>query len=124
MPKVAGYGGLAKQGTEGSEEVVSGIRSWTLDYTAEALETTDFEDNGKRTYIAGLTGWSGSFEGDFEDTPLSLGPTHLVLQVTSGVVYEGDAIITGQHPSVAVDGKAVISYDFQGTGELSVPSVA
>ena len=35
---------------------VAGIKSWSVDYVADALETTDFGDSGHRTYIAGLDG--------------------------------------------------------------------
>ena len=45
---------------------VAGIRSWSLDYTGDALETSDFGDSGHRTYIPGIDGWSGRFDG-FKD---------------------------------------------------------
>ena len=35
---------------------VSGIKSWTLDYNSDALETTDFADAGVKSYIIGGSG--------------------------------------------------------------------
>ena len=101
---------------------VNGIKSWTLDYVSDALETTDFGDSGHRTYIVGIDGWSGSFEGFKDGAPTAIGGIiALILQesTTSGQTWTGSAILTGSHETVAVDGIAGIAYDFQGTGELT-----
>ena len=57
---------------------VVGIKSWTLDYTQDALETTDFGDSGLKNYIAGLSGWAGSFEGYKDGAPTALGAQTLI----------------------------------------------
>jgi len=101
---------------------VAGIKSWTVDYVSDALETTDFADSGKRTYVVGLSGWSGSFEGFKDAAPTSIGSlVALVLQesTTAGQSWSGSGILTGSHETVAVDGVVTISYDFQGTGTLT-----
>ena len=105
---------------------VAGIKSWSVDYVSDALETTDFGDSGHRTYIPGLDGWSGSFEG-FKD-----GAPHIVVNHTAIIElrestfstqkWTGIAIITGAHPTVDVDGVVGLSYDFQGTGALVSPT--
>ena len=109
-------------------KLIGGIKSWTLDALVEVLETTDFTDgqatNSGRTYIPGLAGWSGAFEGDKDGAPLGLGlssSVHLALQESAapGQGWIGMAFITGIHPNVAVDGTITYTYDFQGTGELS-----
>jgi len=105
---------------------VAGIKSWSIDYTGDALETTDFGDSGHRTYVPGIDGWSGSFEGFKDGAPKGIGAEiALVLKesATANQLYTGQAIITGSHPSVDVDGIVGISYDFQGTGAL-VPAAA
>ena len=102
---------------------VAGIKSWSVDYTGDALETTDFGDSGHRTYIPGIDGWSGSFSGFKDGAPKSIGSeVALILKesATTGQQYTGQAILTGSHPSVDVDGIASMSYDFQGTGALVV----
>jgi hypothetical protein len=104
---------------------VDGIKSWTLDYTSDALETTDFGDSGHKTYIAGIDGWSGSFEGFKDGQPTGIG-TEIALvlmeSTTASQLYTGQAIITGSHPTASVDGIVGIAYDFQGTGALTPAS--
>jgi len=100
---------------------VNGIKSWTIDYVLDALETTDFADSGAKTYIAGLSGWSGSFEGFKDAAPTGIGSIiALVLKesATASQVYSGSAILTGSHEVVSVDGIVGIAYDFQGTSTL------
>ena len=104
---------------------IDGIKSWTLDYTADTLEATDFDDAGIKAYIIGGSGWSGSFEGFKDTTPLSIGSeVYLVLgeSTTAFQNWIGKAIITGCHPATSHDGIVAYSYDFQGTGALEVPS--
>jgi len=105
---------------------VGGIKSWTIDYVADVLETTDFADSGLRTYIAGLSGWSGSFEGFKDGAPTAIGSEiALILEESTDATqrYTGQAILTGSHETVSADGVVSISYDFQGTTTL-VPASA
>jgi len=104
---------------------IAGIKSWSLDYTADALETTDFADDGTRSYIPGCSGWSGSFEGYKDGAPIGIGTQvglELAESATVSQMWLGNVIITGVHPSVSFDGIVSYSYDFQGTGPLTVAS--
>ncbi|MBU2060032.1 MAG: hypothetical protein KKB38_20145, partial [Gammaproteobacteria bacterium] len=104
---------------------VTGIKSWTVDYVFDALEGTGFDSSGHRVYTPGLDGWSGSFEGYKDGTPLTIGTeVALILKesATATQKWYGQAIITGAHPAGAVDGLIAISYDFQGTGALTIPT--
>ena len=91
------------------------------------LDTTDFADgantNAARTFIPGLSGWSGTFEGLKDGTPQGLGfSSSIALKLEedeASLIWSGSAFITGIHPSVAVDGVITYTYDFQGTGELT-----
>ncbi len=103
---------------------VAGIREWNLSYDADALETTDFTDAGVKTFVAGLTGWTGSFSGfDQAAAPLpAVGATvTLKLELDNTDFYTGSALITNASPAVSVDGVNTIAYTFQGTGTLTVP---
>jgi len=105
--------------------IVAGMKSWTLDFTMDALDTTDFGDSGHKTYIPGLDGWSGTFEGFKDGVPVVLGSVSLLeLRETTATtqLWAGAAIITGLHESVAVDSVASLTYDYQGTGVLTPPS--
>lgn len=119
MANISGKAGLVQVGT--ATATVEGIKSWSVDYTGDALETTDFGDSGHKTYIPGIDGWSGSFSGFKDGAPQAIGTlVALILKesATTGQQYSGSAIITGAHPSVDVDGVVGISYDFQGSAAL------
>jgi len=106
-------------------KVIAGINSWNVDYVSDALETTDFVSAGARSYIAGPSGWSGSFSGYKDGAPLSIGSLYgleLAESATLTQMWLGDAIITGVHPSTGFDGVVSYSYDFQGSGVLTVAS--
>ena len=104
--------------------IIAGIRDWSIDYTADALETTDFADSGHRTYIAGLDGWTGTFNGFGNpgwDTNATVGSKyegHFYVDKTGGYHYSGSVIITGIALGQAVDGLGTTDYSFQGTGAL------
>jgi predicted secreted protein len=112
-----------KSGQIDTGSAVSGIKSWTLDYTVDMLETTDFADAGVKTYVAGGSRWSGSFEGYKDGVPQTIGAsiTLKLYEVAAGAYWTGTAFITGVSSSAAVDGIVAYSYTFQGTGALTAP---
>ena len=119
MAHLAGKSGYVDTGI-----AVTGINSWTLDYTSDTLETTDFADAGVKTYIIGCSGWSGSFGGYKDGAPQTLAGAAVTLKLyESATAYwssaASGAFITGVHSSVSQDGVVSVSYDFQGTGTLS-----
>ena len=103
---------------------LDGIKSWTLDYTADTLETTDFADAGIKSYTIGGSGWSGSFEGFKDGVPLGIGAeVYLTLgeSATASQNWIGKVYITGAHPNTSADGIVTYSYDYTGTGALEMP---
>ena len=109
-------------GTAGDVVIIAGIKSWSLDYVSDALETTDFAASGVREYVIGCTGWSGSFEGHKDGAPKSLAAwTVLELRESTDSTqkWSGAIVVTGIHSSVAFDGTVDYSYDFQGSGALT-----
>jgi len=106
-------------------KTVAGINAWTVDYTLDALETTDFADAGARSFIAGPSSWSGSFSGYKDGAPLSIGSQYGIELAESATVTQmwlGTIYITAVHPTVSFDGVVSYSYDFQGTGVLTIAS--
>jgi len=102
---------------------VGAVRSWSLDYTFDALETTDMDDDGVRAYIPGCSGWSGSFEVVKDGAPESIGSEvalELLESDTAGQKWTGQAILTAVRVSTSFDGIVTYAYDFQGTGSLTV----
>ena len=107
---------------------VGDVKSWTLDYIVDALETTDMDDDGVRNYIAGCSGWSGTFEVVKDGQPETLG-TLVTLSLkeseTSGQLWYATAantgaLLTGVHVTTSFDGVVTYTYDFQGVGALIV----
>ncbi len=104
---------------------IDGIRAWSLEYSADSLETTDFADSGVSSFIPGKSQWSGSFEGFKDGVPLGIGSeVYLVLGETNtgSQCWMGKAIITNARPVTDNDGLVSYSYDFQGTAALEAPS--
>jgi predicted secreted protein len=103
---------------------VTGIKSWTLDYTVDMLDTTDFGDSGVRSYLSGCSSWSGTFEGYKDGTPEDVTTgTACTLKLyetqETDEYWTGSAYITAVHPATSFDGIASYSYNFQGTGALT-----
>ena len=115
-----------KAGSVDTGSAVSGIKSWTLDYTSDALESTDFADAGIKSYIVGGKGWSGTFEG-YKDgvaqilTVIASSPITLKLYEDLTYFWTGSAIITGVHATTSHDGIVSYSYDFVGVLGLTAP---
>jgi hypothetical protein len=126
LAHIAGKAGAVYGTTTGTTAaIIAGVKSWTLDYVVDALETTDFGDSGHRTYIPGLDGWSGKFEGFKDGAPIALGAwTLLELRESTNTTqkWTGTGIVTGIHPSVSVDGVVTYAYDYIGTGTLTLPT--
>ncbi len=115
-------GCLGNVGLAGTGTLSAGMRSWTLNYVGEALETTDFADSCRRTFIAGLTSWSGSFDLNW-DAANAVIPGQsgtITLTANTGDTYVGACVITGQDTTVAVDALNTQTISFQGSGALTI----
>ncbi len=123
MAKVAGRSGYVGIGATASR--VTGVNQWSIDYTVDMLETTDFSASGVATYIPGVSRWSGTFSGYKDGAPLGLGVTNSVsifLAEDGATNWSGVAFISGVHPSNNHDGIVSVAYDIQGTASLTVAS--
>ena len=128
MAHYAGRGGNVSVGA-GAGTAMAGVKSWSLDYTVDMLDTTDFADGQTtpypRTFLPGLSTWSGTFETVKCSAPLALFTQvgiELTETTTAGQLWIGNIVLTGIHPTVAADGLVMYSYDFQGTNKLEVAS--
>ncbi len=106
---------------------IDGIKSWTLNHQVDMHDTTDFTNgqatNSPRTFTAGLSTWSGTFEGHKDAVPVGLGfGSTIILALsesqTAGQSWMGDAFITGIDPNTPVDDTVTYTYTYQGIGEL------
>lgn len=109
---------------------VAEIKEWSLDIEADTLDTSTFDGNGWKTFIAGQRGWGGSFSGQWKMTDTLgqkawqdavLGGTTLSikLDVNGTNNYTGTAFIKKQNVSTPSNEVVAVSFDFQGNGALT-----
>ena len=123
---IAGKGGKLSIGAE----KVSSIESWSLDLGLDTLEITALGDDWK-TFISGLKEWSASAEGSFlihtdtngqtalQNAYLNGTEVNLRLYLNATNYYSGNAFISGLSVEDPVDDKISVSFEFQGSGELT-----
>jgi hypothetical protein len=103
---------------------VCGFFSWGADNVCDILETTDYCDDGHRTYIANLKGWTGSAERHFlTEENLDWITDHLIIRfyvdTENDLRYEGWVIVDGHGITSAVDTLVNESISFKGDGILN-----
>lgn len=96
------------------------IRNWTINLVADTYDTSVMEGvSSGRSFIAGIKGWSGSFECNYSTgntaVPGDSGTIICRSSTATGGVFMGTAILTGMDVSVPVDGLVTQSYTFQGS---------
>ena len=124
-------------GSEGTVKVganaVAEIRSFNVDQSGDTIEDTTMGDSA-RTYLAGLTNWSGSIDTYWDETDtsgqgaLAVGSSITINWypegATSGDTYfTGTALVTSKGLASTFDGMVECSYGVQGTGALSESTV-
>ena len=118
---------VGKSGSITCTNLTAGVKAWSLNLVGDTLETTDYADSGHRTFIAGLDGWTGSCEVNWDtaNSSLAVGETidALIFSVVGATEkYTGEAIVTGISVSSSVDGLVTMSVSFQGSGACTLTS--
>nr|BAR32824.1 phage major tail protein 2 [uncultured Mediterranean phage uvMED] len=120
------------KGSEGTVHVgtdaVAEIRSYSVEETADTLETTSMGDTA-RTHLASLLSFSGSLDVYWDETDtaqiaLTAGTSVTIKFYPEGTAssakyYTGTAIVTGVSRSASFDGLVEASISVQGTGALT-----
>jgi predicted secreted protein len=135
MAILTGNNGVVKLDASvgGSVATIASVRTFSVELTRDTIETTTMGVD-VRTYLNGLSSWSGSADIYF-DSASSGGTfnTHAVLNPTSGTVgqatltvelyldgsagkFSGEVIITGFTVNASMDGMVEASISFQGSG--------
>ena len=117
---------------------VLGFYNWSLSYTGDVLETTDFDDSsGGRSYIPGLTSWTVTAEKHFLTTGNEIDDwvgtaveMRLFIDYASSTstpstgspsqYWKGDTVVTGLDQSTPVDAIVNQSISFQGDRVLTL----
>ena len=135
MAILTGNNGVVKLDASvgGSVATIAAVRNFSIELTRDTIETTTMGVD-VRTYLSGLSSWSGSADIYF-DPASSTGTlaVHSVLNPTSGTVgqgtltvelylddtagkFAGEVIITGFTVNSSMDGMVEASISFQGSG--------
>jgi predicted secreted protein len=121
------------KGSEGTVHVgtdaVAEIRSYTVDETADVIESTSLGDSAK-TFEASTTSFSGSIdvfwdETDTAQTALTVGSSVTIKFYPEGAstgdkYYSGTAIVTGVSITANNDSLVEASISIQGSGALTL----
>jgi len=108
-----------KNGSVTFTNLTAGVKSWNLDGAADMLETTDYDDNGHKTYIGGLDGWTASCELNWDaanTVEIGDSATLTLLIGTTTPNYAGTALVASISVSSVVEGLVTATVNFQGTG--------
>ena len=129
---------MAIKGYDGSVTVAAGAmgnaKAWSLDISQETVDTTDFGSAGWKESVSTLNSWSGSITAIFDASGTAEGALQtgliagsvvaLALQMGDGTgsydVYTGNAHITSQGVSNDVNGIVEVTFNFEGTGALTI----
>lgn len=135
MAILTGNNGVVKLDASlgGAVATIAAVRTFSIELTRDTIETTTMGVD-VRTYLSGLSSWSGSADIYF-DPAASTGTlaVHSVLNPTSGAVgngtlsvelylddtagkFAGEVIITGFTVNSSMDGMVEASISFQGSG--------
>lgn len=120
-------------GADSTVAAVASVRSFTIDTEVQSIETSVM-GTGSRTYVPGLTQFSGSFDLYQRDedggqrnilsyiqNPEAVGEIEFYPSgETTGIKLAGSVIITGFSISSNFDGVVEGSATFQGSGALTV----
>jgi hypothetical protein len=112
---------------------VTGMKNWTLKFSQAASEVTNFGDSGAKRFLAGETGWSGSFTGTKTGAPLNIislnasnsgagAATVFKESPASTQQWSGNVILTDVTAKVDSKGVVEYSYSFTGNGALTLPT--
>ena len=119
-------GSVVYNGTAGT--VIGGMKTWSLEVAAAELDASSFGSSW-RTTDAGVKEWSGSCEGNYDDTDAQ--QTAMWTALTAGTkvnmafylgtadYFYGTAVLTGYSPSLSFDGLGAANFSFKGHGPLT-----
>jgi len=114
---------------------VLGFYNWSLSYSSDALETTNFDNSsGGRNYIPGLTSWTATTDKYFQtannevddwvgqtcELRLFLNYVATPASTDSSQYWKGDTVVTGIDETTPVDALVTQSVSFQGDRSLTL----
>jgi len=136
MATIVGHSGSCTAGGT----AVGTARAWTMNLTSDTVDTTTFADGGWKANTQTLKGWAGNITVVF-DGGADTGEAALIASITSGATvalelltsasgsgtaekYSGSANVVGLPITNEYSGVIIVSFDYPGTGALTVAALA
>ena len=135
MAASSGNGGVLQTSPDDTTySAIASLQSWTLEQSADTIETTEMGTSLAKTFIPGQTSFSGSAEALWNDddtsqesiqTALTGGDSTFYVKLypvgtSAGDYYSGQIIITGISITASLNSPIGFSFSFQGTGTLTL----
>jgi len=137
MAILTGNNGVVKiDNASGTPTAIAAVRNFSVEMTADTIETSTMAVD-VRTYVKGMSSWSGSADIYFDPVNLTGGASVVAaLMPTGGTVgdapltvelyldgtakkFAGECIITGYTANSSLDGMVEASISFQGSGAVT-----
>jgi predicted secreted protein len=137
MAILTGNNGVVKiDNASGTPTAVAAVRNFSVEMTADTIETSAMGTD-RRTYVKGMSQWSGSADIYFDAANLTGGASDIAaLMPTGGAVgdspitielyldgtskkFAGECIVTGYTTNSSLDGMVEASISFQGSGAVT-----
>jgi len=94
--------------------------SWTIDRSLDEVDVTTFCSTGDyKEYISGFKEVTGSFQTLTSATDY-FGSTGVAVFGNDDVEFSGTILVTKASSNNSVDGRYEVSYDFRGTGPMTI----
>jgi len=137
MAAITGNNGVVKiDNAAGTPTAVANVRNYSVEITSDTIETSTMGTD-VRTYLKGLSSWSGSADIYFDtanytggaNVIAALNPTGLAVGASPITVelyldntsdkFAGEAVVTGFTVNSSMDGLVEASISFQGSGSIT-----
>ena len=134
MATLTGNNGVVKiDNASGTPTAVAAVRNFSVEITADTIETTAMGQE-TRSYVKGLSSFSGSADIYFDPANLTGGANVIAALIPTGgavgdapltvelytkntaVKFSGEVIVTGYTVNSSMDGMVEASISFQGSG--------
>ena len=136
MAASSGNGGVLQVSATGTTAytAIASLQSWSLERSAEAIETSAMGTSTAKTFISGQHSFSGSAEAFWNDDDVSQEAIETALTgndngfliklypigSSAGDYYSASIIITNFSISASLNAPIGFSFSFQGTGTLTL----
>lgn len=137
MAILTGNNGVVKiDNASGTPTAVASVRNFTVEVTSDTIESTTMGVD-VRTYLKGLSSWSGSADVYFDPanytggasviaalnpTGINVGSSPITVELylaDTANKFAGECIITGFTVNSSMDGMVEASISFQGSGAVT-----